>query len=249
VTLSRHTILLTRPEGRDAELAALLKGRGAEVIHAPAIRFESTPANVRPEGFDWLAVTSPTAAERLPDLVLRAAISGTLRTASLGEGTRRALAQVGIGADLVAGVNTGVGLARAMLEAGIEEGARVLHPTSDRATTGFREMLEHEGVEVAEVVTYRTCPAGPPPEAVVSALTTGGIQVAVFASPSAVTALIRALPPDAAARLREDVLCAAIGPTTSGSLRASGVRTVIQAPAPTALAMVGAICGAVRLPG
>jgi uroporphyrinogen-III synthase len=57
--------------------------------------------------------------------------------------------------------------------------------------------------------------------------------------------MLASLPPEAATRVREQTVCAAIGPTTAGALHARGARRVIQAPAPTPLGLVGAIRGAV----
>src|SRR5262249_45414254 len=59
-------IVLTRPEGRNEELAERLRGLGHEVVLAPLVAIE--PVETGPvdlDGYDWLVLTSAAGAEEL----------------------------------------------------------------------------------------------------------------------------------------------------------------------------------------
>ncbi len=96
-------ILLTRPEGRNDELAERLRAAGLEVECEPLIALE--PIGHEPidlEGYDWLLLTSATGAKELR----RRAQGHPKRVAAIGPATAEAYGPV----DLVARVSTQEGL-------------------------------------------------------------------------------------------------------------------------------------------
>ena len=96
-------ILLTRPEGRNEELAERLRALGHEVVCEPLIEVE--PVGDEPielSGYDWLIVTSAVGAKE----VRRRARGQAGRRAAIGRATAEALG----GADLVPRVSTQEGL-------------------------------------------------------------------------------------------------------------------------------------------
>ena len=119
-------ILLTRPEGRNEQLADLLRAEGHEVFCEPLIALE--PIGHEPielDGYDWLVVTSVTGANELR----RRGRGRAKRVAAIGRATADALGD----ADLVPGVSTQEGLlaelprpAGRVLFAGAERARRVL---------------------------------------------------------------------------------------------------------------------------
>jgi uroporphyrinogen-III synthase len=235
------TVLLTRPEGRDEPLARRLRDRGFRVLLAPAIRFEPVPVEVDGSRYDWLVVTSRTAARHLPAGSERAP-----RVAAIGRATAEELARIGRAADLVASVPTGVGLATELIAAGKRgAGTRVLHPTSDRPRPELREALEAAGWTVEPVTAYRTLAAESLPGDVVAELEAGRVAATVFASPSTVEALVGLLPPAAAGHLRASA-AVAIGETTAGALREAGFERVATSPAPDPDALAARIEDAIR---
>ncbi len=243
--LTGFTVFLTRAEGRDEELGSLLEARGATVVLAPAIRFERVDADPDPEGFGWLAVTSPTAADMLPDRLRDAALSGAILTAAVGPGTRQKLEQSGIRVAMTSRKNSAEGLAKTLLGAGEGPGTRALHPTSDRSREELKKHLDAAKVEVVEVVTYRTIAAESMPADVVEAFTEGATPTVVFASPSAIQGFLKALPPDAADRARASARAVAIGPTTGRALHDRKFRRVSVARQPTAKALAACVEAAV----
>lgn len=96
-------ILLTRPEGRNEQLAEALRDAGHEVAVEPLIAVEplgDDPIDL--EGYDWLLLTSATGAGE----VRRRGRGRAKRVAAIGGSTAEAFG----GADLVARVSTQEGL-------------------------------------------------------------------------------------------------------------------------------------------
>jgi uroporphyrinogen-III synthase len=160
-------ILLTRPEGRNEELAERLRALGHEVLCEPLIAIE--PLGDEPielEGYDWLIVTSVAGARE----VRRRAHGRARREAAIGRATAEALG----GADLIPRVSTQEGLlaelprpAGRVLFAGAETARRLL---VDELSADFLPL-------------YRTLELRPPlPEA----------ELTVLASPSAARAFAAA---------------------------------------------------------
>lgn len=96
-------ILLTRPEGRNEELADRLRAHGHDVVCAPLIAVEPLGDDpVELGDYDWLVVTSVTGAKELR----RRARGRAKQTAAIGRATADALG----GADLVPRISTQEGL-------------------------------------------------------------------------------------------------------------------------------------------
>ena len=119
-------ILLTRPEGRNEELAEALRSAGHDVDCAPLIALEPLGDDpVELDGYDWVLVTSATGARELR----RRGRGRPKRFAAIGPATAAALG----GADLVPRVSTQEGLlaelprpAGRVLFAGAEAARRLL---------------------------------------------------------------------------------------------------------------------------
>lgn len=120
-------------------------------------------------------------------------------------------------------------LARAMLDAGVV--GPVLFPCGDSRREELPERLRSRGVEVEEVVCYRSVLAS---ESAAHAAAARG-TVLVVASPTVADLLVRACPPNA----RPDLL--AVGPTTAASARASGWMPAAVASSPSAGALAAAV--------
>jgi uroporphyrinogen-III synthase len=165
--LRRLTVLLTRPSGRNDELAEGLRQRGWRVIVVPLIELEPLgdgPVDV--EGYDWVVVTSATGAREL-----RRRMQGEPgRVAAIGRATAEAF---GGDVDLVPRVSTQEGLLAELPR----PAGRVLFAGAE----GARRLLVDElGADF--VPLYRTIELD---AAVPDA------DVAVVASPSAARALAR----------------------------------------------------------
>jgi uroporphyrinogen-III synthase len=157
-------ILLTRPKGRNEQLAEALRAQGHDVICEPLIAVEPTGDEpVELDGYDWLIVTSVTGAEELR----RRARGRARRVAAIGQATAAALG----GADLVPRVSTQEGLLAELPK----PPGRVLFAGAE----GARRLLVEE-LDAEFVPLYRTRALRPEqlPEA----------DAVVLASPSAARA-------------------------------------------------------------
>jgi uroporphyrinogen-III synthase len=155
---------LTRPEGRNEQLAELLRAEGHEVFCEPLIALE--PIGHEPielDGYDWLVVTSVAGANELR----RRGRGRAKRVAAIGQATADAIG----GADLVPHVSTQEGL---LAELPRPPG-RVLFAGAERA----RRLLVDE-LDADFVPLYRTHERRP--ERIPD------VDVVVLASPSAAEA-------------------------------------------------------------
>lgn len=96
-------VLLTRPEGRNEQLAEALRAAGHEVVCEPLIAVEALGDDpIDLDGYDWLVLTSAAGAHELR----RRARGSAGRVAAIGRATAEAFG----GADLVARESTQEGL-------------------------------------------------------------------------------------------------------------------------------------------
>jgi uroporphyrinogen-III synthase len=163
----RLTVLLTRPEGRNEELAQRLRELGFEVAVEPLVAVEpigDEPVDVA--AYDWVVVTSVTGARELR----RRMVGTPARVAAIGRATADAFGA----ADLVPRVSTQEGL---LAELPRPVG-RVLFAGAERARRLLVEALDADFRPLYRTLELR-------PEALPAA------DLVVLASPSAVRALAR----------------------------------------------------------
>ncbi|MBN9327922.1 MAG: uroporphyrinogen-III synthase [Cellulomonas sp.] len=245
-------VLVPRPASGSADAEAALRVAGAEPVVVPLVRTEAVDdptvldaalADLRAGRYAWLAVTSAAAVGALVGRALESAealgdVVGRTKVAAVGPATARALATVGVTADLV-----GTSGARALADAWPTPdvaGARVLFPRGDLAGPELADGRRAGGWAVDDVVAYRTVPAGPAPDDVVDAWRDGSISAALLTSPSTVRALAARLGPPPSG-----TLLACIGPTTADAARDADLPVAVVAPERTMTALVGALADAV----
>jgi uroporphyrinogen-III synthase len=187
-----------------------LRDAGYEVVVCPLVeieRIETGPVEL--DGYDWLVLTSATAARELR----RRAVGQAVKVAAIGRATAEAWGDV----DLVAKVSTQEGLLAALPR----PAGRVLFAGAEGAR---RLLVEDLGADF--VTLYRTR-AAPPAEAPRG-------DLAVVASPSAARALALVSPtlpvvsigPQTTAAAKEaglDVLAEAAAPSVEALVSAVGV--------------------------
>ena len=198
-------VLVTRPRELVSAMALKLRRQGAEVLELPAIATRAIPDNQaleaaldRLESYQWIAFTSPTGVRFFFE-ALRAAKKdvrslGNIRVAAIGQGTRKALEERGILADLMPEVYDGASLGAALASA-CQPGDRILLP---RAALGNQEILEalagRPDVQVEDVATYETYY---PRQEVIDQrkkVEEGELDFAVFTSASTVRGFAQAVP-------------------------------------------------------
>ena len=193
-------VIVTRARGQLEPLATRLEALGHEVVRCPLIELEPVgPSEIDVSGYDWVVVTSPFGAREL----LRRTRGELPQVAAIGPGTAAALREGGVEPAFVPCVSTQEGLA-AELPGPVR---RLLFAGAEGAR---RHLVETLGAEF--VPLYRTHALRPEP------LPEG--DLVVLASSSAASAF---------AELGLDRPAVSIGPETTHTARAAGLRVVEEA--------------------
>lgn len=242
--LAGRRVLVTRSADRSSGLAERLRARGAEVVELPLLAIFA-PDDPRPfrdavralDTYDWLLLTSANAVHALANAIRPAGapMPPTLRLASAGPATTDAIRALLPGAVVTAQATSaygGEGLARALALVGVS-GARMLFPVSDRSPATLADVLGARGARVDVVVAYRTAVTGDAASALQAALGQG-VDVATFASPSAVDAFVAM-----GGGLRIPAIV--IGPTTATAARDAGLTVAATAAAATSEGLADAV--------
>lgn len=202
--LAGKKILVTRPKELISAMAEKLRAKGAEVLELPAIRTVPIQPNEalaaafeRLSDYDWVTFTSPTGVRVFFDAMKEngkdvRSLAGA-KIAVIGSGTKKALEERGLFADLMPEVYDGKALGEAMAEA-CRPGERVLIP---RAAIGNHELiaeLQKVGhLEVDDVATYDTLYESSPLIDERAEFENGNIDYAVFTSASTVKGFAQAV--------------------------------------------------------
>ena len=235
-------VLVTRASEQAGSTAALLREHGAEPVVVPTIEIHapSDPAPLatalgvlRAGGYDWVAFTSANGVDRTFAALAEAGFDvrafGATRVAAIGHATANALERRGIRADVIAQEFRGEALADAMLSEPRTERPRVLLARAAVARDVLPETLRRAGWVVDVVPVYETRPTS---DEVVERLTrelaAGRIDVVTFTSSSTVDSLCDRLG-SGAAGLRSGPRIASIGPVTTATAEARGLRVDLTA--------------------
>ena len=235
----RGTVVVTASAGTFPGLTEALRALPAAVEERPLMTF-APPLDWGPVDqaiaelarFDAVAVTSPRSARAFAERVgpvrerptVWVAGAGTATALGTGLGPVRAPA-----AELVGKLGAAAALAREMIDAGVR--GPVLFPCGEIRRDELPARLRAGGVEVTEVVCYRSVLAG---EAAARAAAERA-GVLVVASPSVADLLARACPPGTRPALL------AVGPTTAAAARASGWPPAAVARRPAVDALVSGV--------
>ena len=248
--LAGRTVVVTRPRGQAAGLAALLEVQGADVLLAPVI--EIVPVGLTDElaaaidglaGYDVVIFTSTNGVEAfcagLRDRGLGPEALAGRETVAIGPATAAALESEGLTPSLVPETFVAEGVLAA-LEARARRltGARVLLPRAREARSILPDTLRELGATVDAVVLYDTLPArflDVPRERIEQA------DYITFTSSSTVRAFVDLMGPELLTQRLARVRLASIGPVTSATLREYGLGVAVEAAAYTSEGLAAAI--------
>lgn len=167
-------VLIPRGGSWGDEVAALVADAGFEPLILPLVRIEPAEDQARlqqilgqlSEGrFDWLVVTSQSTVRVLPR------VPSSVQVAAVGSVTAASLRERGVPVAFIPTKQSAAGLVD---EWPIREG-RVLWPHALDARPTIAEGLRQHGMQVAEVVAYRTVPVFESGEQLVEAATSGSL--------------------------------------------------------------------------
>jgi uroporphyrinogen III methyltransferase/synthase len=229
--LAGRSVVVTRARAQASPLAARLRGLGARVVEAPAIRIEPLEAQLPDlSHFDLLCVTSPNGARRLLELVRDARALTGPAIAAIGPGTADALRAGGIEADIVPPRAVAESLVDAL--AG-RELRRALIVRAEIARDVLPGALRERGAEVEILPVYRTA---------AEAIDGGALAAAreadyvTFTSASSVRFYV-----EAAGAPAQEQRIVSIGPITSDALREHGLEPHVEAQEHTPDGLVAAL--------
>ena len=161
-------VCVTRPKELISTMSSLLRKEGAEVLEMPAIAVkpveDKAPVKAAIEDlsagkYQWIVFTSPSGVRIFMDELfakvdIRALAS--VRIASIGKGSEKALNGYGLKSDFIPSVYDGETLGKELAEK-LEEGDKVLIP---RAAIGNPQLVEElqkkPNVTVDDIATYDT---------------------------------------------------------------------------------------------
>lgn len=244
-----RTVLVPGTAQAAAHAVQALRDAGARPLVVPFVQtvpptdlapLDAALADLADGRFSWLALTSAAGVRALDDRArglrgdgLGALLGGT-HVAAVGQATAAALAVLGIAA-LVP--DTGAGAAGLVLPlAAAARGGRVLVARGDLAAPTLVTGLREAGLEVHDVVVYRTVPAPAPPSAVRDDWTAGRIDAVLLTSPSTAQAVHDRLGPPP-----PGTTVACLGPTTAQAARELGLHVDVLSPTTTLPALVAAL--------
>jgi uroporphyrinogen-III synthase len=229
--LAGHSVVVTRTRTQSSQLVERLTGLGAEVVELPVIAVDDPPDGgaeleraahrLASGAYQWVALTSSNAAERLLDALDGRAVSPGVRWAAVGPGTARALEQGGVSPDLVPAVAVSEQMAEAFPALDPPGTGTVLFPRAESVRGALAEGLRAKGWLVDEVVAYRTVAGTPGPDAVRAAARCRAIA---FTSSSTVDRTIGLLGAEAV-----PPVVVTIGPVTSRSVLDAGLEVSAEA--------------------
>jgi uroporphyrinogen-III synthase len=240
--LAGKRVLVTRPRGQAAALCQRLSALGAVPVLLPTIDIEppSDPAALqraarRAGAYDWIVFTSVNGVAAFEAPLWGLNGSAVPRIAAIGPATARALEARGAPADFVPQEFVAEALAEGLGEV---RGLRVLMPRAEEARDVLARELRARGAVVHEVAAYRTRLAAPDESAL--AELRRGVDVITFTSSSTVRGFM-ALLEGLGLRLDPPPLIACIGPVTTATARALGLRVDVTAQTYTGDGLVDAI--------
>lgn len=245
-------IAVTRAGDRGSPLADALRRHGATVYELPLTRIESLDqaplhgAVRRLATYEWVLLTSVNAVAHLARAVAdggAAVIMASRRLAVVGATTASAADAQGW---REATVQPERHLAEAMLDLMASrsdvEGMRMLYPAAAGARDVLPEGLRALGAIVHVIPVYRSAPDPEGQAALRVLVQRGELDLVTVAAPSAVDALLDAVPAEYARRL--PVAC--IGPVTAKAARTAGFPVKVESTAATMEGWVHSIIAIAR---
>ena len=234
-------IVVTRAREQASDFVEMLEERGAEVIHAPAIRI-APPDDAEPldaacrtiSGFDWIVFTSVNAVDYFMRRLLAASDIRELkgvRICAIGASTAERVKRYGIRVDLVPEEYHAEALIEALRAEGDLAGFRFLLPKGDIARELLADELRASGADVTEVVAYRTLLASTERDTdqdVYRMLLDHQIDAVTFTSASSVRNFVKSVGEDQAVDLLRPTTVACIGPVTAEAAQQLGIPTNVM---------------------
>ena len=234
-------IVVTRTRKQAGALSAKLRALGADVLEIPTIRIEP-PKDLRTYAelvrdahtYDWILFTSPNGVDAFFEMFYRlyedARDIGGCRIGVVGPATAARVREFRLKVDVQPEKNVAEALVAALQKESSVENVKILLVRAEVTREVVAESLTRLGAIVDEAVAYRTVPEnasdGDRQSApALSRFRAEGADMITFASSSSVENFLALKLP-----LPAGIQVATLGPVTSKSARAAGLRVDVEAP-------------------
>ena len=228
-------IVVTRTRAQAGALSAGLRALGADVLEIPTIRIQE-PAHRLEFGelvqdshsYDWIVFTSPNGVDAFFRLYYKlyddARDIGAARIAAIGPATAARIREFHLKVDLQPAEYVAESVVKAFETAGSVENLRILVVRPEQARDILPQELTKLGAIVDVAIAYRTVPETADVTGAVERFRAEGADLITFTSSSTVENFLAMKLPWPA-----DLKTASIGPVTSETLRANGLKADIEA--------------------
>ncbi len=245
-------VLVTRPAGQADAMMEQIQDRGGIVILAPMIcilppaSWDECDEHInRLRDYSGIVFTSANAVEcfldRCAEKGIACAMSSGPEVYAVGKQTAAALEKSGVLPVFFPSSFGGAGLAAHFRTQDLR-GRRYLLPQGDLGRSEVAAGLLQAGATADRVIVYRTVgPDGASAATVRAALAERSIDIATFASPSAVKHFVNLLDGVLLAIVRESLIVGVIGGTTADAARRLGLPVEVIAATATGEGLVEAL--------
>lgn len=248
--LDGATILVTRAPDRSARLTAALEALGATVVSYSATRIEPrdldglAAAARQLARYDWVVFTSATAVSLLFDATVSCGVGTAAwaftKVAVVGSATASAVRAHGVEPAVIPDRFVAEGLLEALALRNDVRDARLLYPVAAGARAQLIDGLRALGATVDRIEAYESVAGDDDVEHVRTTLESSQVTLVTLTASSAVTAYVAAMDP-----MHRFTDAVSIGPITSDTARAAGIRVIAEADPSTVDGLVDAVVRAV----
>jgi len=232
-------VLVTRGRAPVNYLSEMLSEEGAEVFEIPTIEINPLPLSQAGKkhlreipSYDWLVFTSSNAVEIFMSHLFKLKKDirhfGKIKTACVGGGTAKTLRGFGIRADLIPGDYKQEGLVSSFRNVDLR-GKKVLLARAKEGREVLLDFLKKKKAIIDPWPLYENkVPVGISARLRALFLKEGGVDLATFASSSAVDHFYSIFKPGERKKWLGKLPVAAIGPVTAASVRKWGGKVAVQ---------------------
>jgi uroporphyrinogen III methyltransferase/synthase len=229
-------IIVTRTRKQAGLLSSGLRALGADVWEIPTIRIEE-PLNLLEfgqlvqdsHGYDWILFTSPNGVDAFFRLFFKlygdARDIGAARIAAIGPATAARVRDFHLKVDLQPPEYVAESILKEFQTTGTVENLRILLVRPEQARDILPRELTRLGAIVDEAIAYRTVPETADPTGGIERFRSEGADLITFTSSSTVENFLALKLPWPPA-----LKTASIGPVTSATMRALGLKVDLEAP-------------------
>lgn len=245
-------VVVTRTREQASQLSRQLGELGAEVLEIPTIKIVATTrladladALLELNSYDWIVFTSPNGVSMFFEAFFKGFEDlrdiGGVRIAAVGPATAAKLRELHLKVDLMPEEYVAAKIAKAFAKHESIENLKILLLRAEVATPDLPRELEGMGAIVDDVACYKTIPETEDVNDAVASLTEKGADWITFTSSSTVENFHARFDLPALLKRFPGIQLASIGPETTKSLAALGLKPAAEARPHTIPGLINAL--------